>query len=396
MLIVAHNHTIDEKHLRFVMSKELSGVPREIQVVPVGEWNGYYSDQQEKHISFSITPEHIAQMAKNFSAVGHDLVIDYEHQTLSGDVAPAAGWIKQLVDKGQNGLWAVVEWTERALNYLRNKEYRFLSPTFTLDGVDTVTGDRVGALLVNAALTNNPFFTELPAIVSKSPGDTSSPATIFITKEHNMNELLERIRYFLGVPITATAEECMAELNKLIGQIKDSMGADSVQAVNGGSMLQFFKAQKDKVVAAAAKYGEVMTALGLKVEATVEEAKGMIIAGKGTGTVVQTLQTELANLKKQIFDRDFDAVIAKGMQTGRILPAQKADQGWLESQRSWAEKNFASFEEHFTAKAPVIGPLTPIPSTGASEGHVAGISEADRIVAKNMGVTEEQLKKHNK
>ena len=39
-----------------------------------------------------------------------DLVIDYEHQTLfadkNGAPAPAAGWIKQLINKGKDGYGA--------------------------------------------------------------------------------------------------------------------------------------------------------------------------------------------------------------------------------------------------------------------------------------------------
>ena len=43
---------------------------------------------------------------------GVDLVVDYEHQTLKGVEAPAAGWVKELKLEDGN-IVAVVEWTPR-------------------------------------------------------------------------------------------------------------------------------------------------------------------------------------------------------------------------------------------------------------------------------------------
>ena len=64
---------------------------------------------------------------KQFKDRKLDLVIDYEHQTLSDVQAPAGGWIKDLY-KGEDAIIAKVEWTPKAAEYLKNKEYRYLSP----------------------------------------------------------------------------------------------------------------------------------------------------------------------------------------------------------------------------------------------------------------------------
>ncbi len=59
-----------------------------------------------------------AAVIRAFREGAVDLPIDYEHQIdkeearLKGPV-PAAGWIKELVLE-DTGLWARVEWTERA------------------------------------------------------------------------------------------------------------------------------------------------------------------------------------------------------------------------------------------------------------------------------------------
>ncbi|MCP3662581.1 MAG: hypothetical protein GY696_08820, partial [Gammaproteobacteria bacterium] len=61
---------------------------------------------------------------------GIELVFDYEHQTLDGVEAPAAGWVTQLSYDDEKGIIAHVDWTEKAQQYIANREYRYFSPVF--------------------------------------------------------------------------------------------------------------------------------------------------------------------------------------------------------------------------------------------------------------------------
>ena len=90
------------------------------------------------------------------------MVIDYEHQTLKSVEAPAAGWIKRLINRGEQGLWAAVEWTEKATKYLVNREYRYFSPVFMVR-----KSDRKVIQVTNAALTNSPQINHLTPIIAK-------------------------------------------------------------------------------------------------------------------------------------------------------------------------------------------------------------------------------------
>ena len=63
--------------------------------------------------SFLADNEAFNLIIANFADIGNDMVIDYEHSTLSGCEAPAAGWIKKLIKAGCD-LWAVVDWTDKA------------------------------------------------------------------------------------------------------------------------------------------------------------------------------------------------------------------------------------------------------------------------------------------
>ena len=110
--------------------------------------------------------ESIAQaLIARFNAEGMPLLLDYEHQTLlaeeNGQPAPASGWGRnlQLLD---DGLYAEVEWTERAKAMIRAGEYKFISPVFTFN-------EKTGAVLklLHAALTNYPALTDMRPVAAK-------------------------------------------------------------------------------------------------------------------------------------------------------------------------------------------------------------------------------------
>ena len=86
--------------------------------------------------------------------------MDYEHQTLKGVEAPAAGWVKELKLEGGQ-IMAVVQWTPRGAQYLENKEYRYLSPVVTVRRSD---GKATG--LHSLALTNTPAIEHMTPIVN--------------------------------------------------------------------------------------------------------------------------------------------------------------------------------------------------------------------------------------
>ena len=98
---------------------ELTGAPETITVLPLGHVVSSKGEFDVDEGSFRAMKAQIAQR-------GVDLVVDYEHQTLKGVEAPAAGWVKELKLEDGN-IVAVVEWTPRGAEYLKNKEYRYLS-----------------------------------------------------------------------------------------------------------------------------------------------------------------------------------------------------------------------------------------------------------------------------
>lgn len=126
-----------------------------------GKWDGHSKG------SFELNQATFDQMVGNFEKSGVDIVCDYEHQTLYGEIAPASGWIKKIPMslKSENGeLFAKIDWTEAAKAYIGNDEYHYLSPVFAPNTIDQATGANIGWTLHSVALTNKPFLQELDEV----------------------------------------------------------------------------------------------------------------------------------------------------------------------------------------------------------------------------------------
>jgi len=101
-------------------------------------------------------------------------LIDYDHQTLSGDGtrAPAAGWFSRLEWRPGDGLYALgVEWTAAAQAAIQAKEYRYISPVLTYD---PKTGNVTGVLM--AAIVNYPAIDGLTDLAAAARFSFTRPA----------------------------------------------------------------------------------------------------------------------------------------------------------------------------------------------------------------------------
>ena len=111
-----------------------------------------------------------------------------------------------------------VEWTERATQMIEGGEYRYISPVFAYD-------KKTGKVkwLLHAALTNNPALDGMDAVAA-------SQYQLLNTEKLSMNELLEQLRWLLNMPVTATVDEVVTELQKAIDQLRGSNPAIATKA----------------------------------------------------------------------------------------------------------------------------------------------------------------------
>lgn len=129
----------------------------EIQIIPVGKWkHNDYGDMK-------VTKDDIKQFANNFK-LRKGVPITKGHAKM-GEELPAVGWFKKLINKGSDGLWAIVEWTDIGLQMLKEKAYKYFSPEIHWKYEDPQTHKVYKNVLTGGALTNYPYFKELQAIV---------------------------------------------------------------------------------------------------------------------------------------------------------------------------------------------------------------------------------------
>lgn len=161
-------------------------------LVVTGEWLGH------PYGAFKVDSTDLLKIKNNFDEKKIDLVIDYEHQSLYGGEAPAAGWITDMLIEDDK-LYGMVSWTKKAREYIKNREYRYLSPVLNFNGIDKKSGVYIGCSLESVALTNTPFLDELDEVrVNKNnfskEGKSMPDNEVLENKANTQNESKEEIK----------------------------------------------------------------------------------------------------------------------------------------------------------------------------------------------------------
>ncbi len=279
---------------------ELSGsAPSEVRLLPAGSFrakDGRPEGLPGWHLDFIGARALIDAAARQTDR----FLIDYDHQTLhakqNGAKAPAAGWFSQLAwregDAGAQGpgLYAIdVEWTATAAASIEAREYRYLSPVLTYDpDTGAVTG------LLMAALVNYPALDGLTDLAAahfqlQPPREACSMD----------DDLSERLRYLLNLPLTATAQDIAAELDKVKTMI---LGPDG---------------QTEGLAAVLQRHETETAALAAKLAEPPDPGRYAPIEA------LAALQTELATLRAQARQAELAALLEPALADGRLLPGQK-------------------------------------------------------------------------
>lgn len=195
---------------------------------------------------FLVDNESYQAIRKKFNERQLQIPIDYEHQTLKDMEAPAAGWIKDIVLKS-DGIYGAVDWTERAAEYLENREYRYLSPVLLRRD-----SDRKVIGLHSAALTNTPAIDAMTAIVNSDKPAMEEPPPV--EADESGKSPLEALTALLHLAPSATMEDVYRAVSALLeGQEALSLKADAYQ-------FEVVRMKADGIVDSALREGKVSPA----------------------------------------------------------------------------------------------------------------------------------------
>lgn len=324
--------------------------PEIIKILPLGH---VISQKGE----FDVDEDSFNRMKEEFAKRGNDVVIDYEHQTLKDIQAPAGGWIKELIFDEENGaIAAKVEWTPQAKKYIENREYRYLSPVVLVS-----ENTNKAVILHSVALTNTPAIDGMfPIINSINLEDY----------EGGNNMDIKKLAVMLGLAEDATEEQIMESLKVLLEAAK------KVQE----------KPQDDEEKVVANKV--ICEMVGLKAGAKTEDVAAAILSLKST-TGAEVSAVEFKALKDKIANQEADAAVQLALKGGKLTPAQK---DWAKQYALKDPDGFKSFIE----KAPQSVPVGELEFDMSVNKDSQSYDAATMLVCKQLGVSEDDLKKYNK
>lgn len=332
---------------------EVGGAPEIISVLPLGHVKSAKGE-------FDVDGESFAAMKAQIAQRGVDLVVDYEHQTLTGEQAPAAGWVKELfLDDGQ--IKARVEWTDRAKAYLENREYRYLSPVITVRKADNKA---MG--LHSIALTNTPAIEHMEAIVN----------SLNFEGGQNTMDFMKELAKLLGLGEDATEEQVKEALKVCLEENK-SLKESAAEAAKQQPP------ENDKVVANK----EVCELLGLKAGAATADVAAAIMALKGGNIGGVNLVEQVKSLEAKLADRDAEEAVEMALKAGKITPAQRE---WA---KGYALKNLEDFRG-FVEKAPQVVPMGDVGGSEPLTLKRDEVDEATLLVCKQLGISTEDVKQY--
>ena len=155
--------------MKFETVFELSDLSAEgLARIPLMKLGRYAKRIGGKLVKFAITAATAASAVANFRKRKADVVIDYDHGSAAptGDLVPAAGWLKAVDDAPDSDgvLWGSAEFTAKARTAIEAKELKYISPELVLNSLDKTTGEPAGAEIAAVAATNRPFLDGMPAI----------------------------------------------------------------------------------------------------------------------------------------------------------------------------------------------------------------------------------------
>ena len=279
---------------------EGANLPQWIRLLPRGQVELLDSRQP-----FEVDQESLDAMVKDFASRGVDLVIDYEHQSLKGERAPAAGWIKEL-EAREDGLWARVEWTTQAQEYLRQREYRYFSPVLRLS-----PETRKPAVLMQVGLTNVPAIKHLPPLVARWGGQPPAAQELLRDGREDKDRMRNKIECLVG----------------LTPEAKDE--------VVWGKVLEAFQ--------------DLAGVLELPEDASVSQVKGAVVALRAGGERLAEVQGELNTLKARLAEQTAARSVEEALKAGKVSPAQTV---WAEE---YCRRDPEGFKTYVT-RAPKLVP----------------------------------------
>lgn len=207
-----------------------------VQLSPFGEFTLHDGGKMNGTVQHC-TRAAFEAMVANWKAAGSpEILVDVDHNSATGRSTEAAAWAKNLRVE-DCGLCADFELTPRGRELIGGRQYRFVSPGWTL------AADGTPLALCSVGLTNTPNLPVKPVVNADDAGgrDPDDPKP---DNEGHPTMDIKMIAAALGLPETATEEEILAAVKAM----KDKEAAAAEAAA---------EAEAEKFACDAVKCGKI-------------------------------------------------------------------------------------------------------------------------------------------
>ena len=327
-----------------------------IQLLPYGKFRA--TDGRPTDVeAWYVTDTNGADVVALANSQKNPLPIDYEHQTLhsqqNGKEAPSAGWMEYLYFNPQ-GIFADVRWTDKAAEYIKNGEYRYISAVFAYD-----TNGYVRKIF-HAALTNNPALDGMDEVMVAA-------SVQLLNQQKEKPEMDKKLVEALCELFALKADASEAEITEKVTALSAAKGDSQVSLLSVYAKL----AEKEQSVAAlTAQVGKPDPAKFVPVEQ------------------VAALQADFNKLKSSIDNDKKSALIEAALSQGKLAPALKE---WA---ASLSIENLTGYLDKATPIAALAGGHQA--NEDPNKGNVVALSAAEQAAARALGMTEAEFIKEHK
>lgn len=178
-----------------------------VQIAPVGEFAG--SDAKGNPVPENITPESLQNLADRLNSED-EILVDRDHASVKPGAdkdSSAQGWLSRFIVDPLKGLFGWMKLTKRGRESVENREYRYLSPVFSLNG----EGSPID--MHSVAMTNTPAFKgAIEPILNTKPEEEL--IKMEISKEELVSLIKETVTALNSAPVEEKVEVVNSEPEK--------------------------------------------------------------------------------------------------------------------------------------------------------------------------------------
>lgn len=290
--------------------------PTEWRIFPFGQINMRWADGRRETAVFD--EQAAARVLEHYQERGHDLSLDYNHAhsvpTVDDRAKRSAGSFE--LELRSDGLWMTnIQWTADAAEYIRKREYRYLSPWLFVE-----QGSKRIHELRNVALTPDPATLGIQPLVADSTAQPPAPSEAGRQENHVDPQV---------VGLTASATPAEVQLR-----------AAALHAFEGTVLEELTASSR-------------------------EDAIGRLKAALAKAEQTDQLTEQVKELRAAAEQRERDSLIKQALADRKLTPAQTAEGAWAKTAPLESLKSFL-------ASAPQIIPdaESKEPAGKTSDGNV--------------------------